>query len=320
MSNIIVTMLLVVRNSEDTISSVLHSLLQQGYDHSEFEIIIVDGESEDLTIKIAEKILAQSPTNYMILNNPNRSLSSGWNIGIRHAIGDYIIRPDAHSELMNNYVRNGIQRLMNDPSLGGVGGVLRTRSKGFIGGVIAEVLCNPAGVGPSLFRTGVREDTYTDTAVFAIYRRFIFERCGYLDETLKRNQDVDFHKRLVARGFKLLTSPSMVANYYSRETFRGFVTQGFQNGFWAITSGEFFLRHLAPLGFVCMLLIFSIIRLELIVFILICYFSVTTFFYITRNRFDIVKLLFFNICILSLHIAYGLGSMLAIINNTKKYI
>ena len=117
MSDIVVSMLLVVRNSEESISAVLHSLLQQGYENNKFEIIVIDGESEDLTLSIADKVLSQAKVNYLILNNKAHSLSSGWNIGIRHAKGEYVVRPDAHSELLNNYVKNGIDRLKKDSFL-----------------------------------------------------------------------------------------------------------------------------------------------------------------------------------------------------------
>jgi len=318
MSDIVVSMLLVVRNSEESISPVLHSLLQQGYENSKFEIIVIDGESEDLTLSIVDKILSQAKVNYLILNNKAHSLSSGWNIGIRHAKGEYVVRPDVHSELLNNYVKNGIDRLKKDSFLAGVGGVLRTKSKGIFGGVIAKVLSNPIGVGKSLFRIGVSKDTYSDTAVFAVYRRSIFDKCGYFDESLGRNQDIDFHKRVLAHGYKLLTSPSMIANYYSRDTFKGFAIQGFQNGFWTIASGEYFLRHLAPLAFVFLLFFSAIASLKLTIFILVGYFLITTFFFIKRNKFSIVEILLFDIFILSLHIVYGLGSISAIFNKIKK--
>jgi len=314
MSDIVVSMLLVVRNSEETVEAVLNSLLQQGYENDKFEIIVIDGESEDLTLSIADKVLLQAKVTYFILNNKAHSLSSGWNLGIRHARGEYVVRPDAHSELLDDYVMNGIDRLKKDSCLAGVGGVLRTQSEGVLSGVVAKVLSNPIGVGKSLFRIGVSKDTYSDTAVFAVYRKSVFDKCGYFDESLGRNQDIDFHKRVFAHGYKLLTSPSMIANYYSRDTFKGFIAQGFQNGFWAIVSGEYFLRHLAPLAFIFSLVLSAIVSLQLTILILVGYFSITTFFFIKRNKFSVIEILLFNIFILSLHISYGMGSISAIFN------
>jgi glycosyltransferase involved in cell wall biosynthesis len=321
MSDIAVSMLLVVRNSEEYISSALYSLLRQGYDHSEFEIIIVDGESEDLTLSLAKQILSESKVNYLILNNKAHSLASGWNIGIKNAKGKYIVRPDAHSELLNNYVKNGVDKLKKDPLLACVGGILRTQSKDIFRGVIAKILSNPVGVGGSLFRIGVSKDTYSDTAVFAVYKKSVFDKCGYFDESLKRNQDVDFHKRVSACGYKLLTSPSMVANYYSRDTFIGFVAQGFRNGFWVIASGGYFLRHLAPFAFVLLLFFSVFVSLKLTLMILAGYLVVTTYFFIKRNKFSILDVLLFDIFIFSLHISYGFGSASAIIYAPlKKFI
>ena len=47
-------------------------------------------------------------------------------------------------------------------------GVLITKSETYTGNMIAKVLSNPIGVGASLFRVGVKEDTYSDTAVYAV--------------------------------------------------------------------------------------------------------------------------------------------------------
>ena len=312
--DIIVSMLLVTRNSEKFIASALYSLLRQGYKKDRFEIILVDGESKDLTLDIAKQILLQSKISYLILSNVKHTLAHGWNIGIRHARGEYIVRLDAHSELLDNYVKRGIDKLKKDSLLVGVGGVLKTQSKGIVGSVIAKVLCNTVGVGPSLFRVGVQKDTYSDTAVFAVYKKNIFDECGFFKESLKRNQDIDFHRRILACGYKLLTSPNMQANYYSRQTFKDFIVQGFQNGFWIVKSKEYFLRHLIPFLFVCVLFISLFINLKLTFFILIIYFTITTYFFTKRNRFKIIDLLLFNAFVLSLHISYGFGSISSAIN------
>ena len=78
-----VSVILVTRNEEKFIEMSLMSLINQTYPKDKYEIIIVDGISEDNTLNIIKKI----QTNYMtdsfrisIMINEKKILSSGWNI------------------------------------------------------------------------------------------------------------------------------------------------------------------------------------------------------------------------------------------------
>ena len=73
-------------------------------------MIIVDGMSKDKTRKIVEDYLKDKGVEYRVVDNPRFTLATGWNLGVSVAKGDYVVRPDAHAELLDNYILNEIGR------------------------------------------------------------------------------------------------------------------------------------------------------------------------------------------------------------------
>ena len=316
-NNFDISMIIVSLNAENFIVDAIKSLLSQGLDKDSFEIIIVDGHSSDQTVELSKSFLDKNDVNYHILNNKKKILSAGWNLGLKSSKGDYVIRIDAHSEIQPGYIMSGVTKLKNQSKLAGVGGVIQTTSNSFIGDRISTVLSSKIAVGSSLFRVGVTKDTITDTAVYAVYKREVFEMYGFFDESLKRNQDIDFHKRLTSSGLILITSPDMRAKYHSRSSVLKFVKQAFSNGFWVVNSKGFYLRHLAPLGFTSILFFLLLLNKGgFIVFILI-YLAVVFLFLL---KVKIVNSMIETLLTFLLHIFYGIGSIYGLIKKLSRKI
>ncbi|WP_166650290.1 glycosyltransferase family 2 protein [Photorhabdus tasmaniensis] len=316
-----ISLLMVARNSENSILNALRSYTKQTFRNS--EIIFVDGLSTDKTKKLAVEFLSQQELPFQILDNPKKNLAAGWNIAIREAKGKYILRIDAHATIEKDYVSLALASLENISSLNvaGIGGVLRNKSTSNFGKYVMDFYCCPFGVGNSPFRiksSGVKE---TDTAVFAIYNKEICIKNNLFNENLKRNQDIEFHKKLIKAGYSLYTNYNMVSNYFVRSTFTQFCKKAFSDGEWVIRSKNFYLRHIIPLlftlymVFLSALLIFfseeeSILLLylvPLIVYILSC--LIFSLQYSKQHMFKKLGLmpLFF-----SYHISYGFGSIIGI--------
>lgn len=54
-------------------------------------------------------------------------MASGWNKAIQLAKGEYIVRPDAHAELLEGYIRTGVEYLRENDEIAAVGGTLITK-------------------------------------------------------------------------------------------------------------------------------------------------------------------------------------------------
>ncbi|PQB07820.1 hypothetical protein BST83_12150 [Polaribacter filamentus] len=245
-----ITVIVVVRNEENYIINCIKSIERQFSQNDTWELIIVDGISSDNTKLRAKEYLSNQNYNFLILDNLKRTLAPGWNIGIKHSKGKYICRPDAHSKLHNNYIKEGL-RLHSVIDAAAIGGVLSTKSKGYWGEIIKEALSLKMGVGNS-FRS-LKSSGYTDTAVYAIYDANIFKKVGYFREDLIRHQDNEMHKRISESEGKFYTSIKMSADYYCRDTIPKLLKQMYNIGKYlpdVFFDNALSLRHLVPLLFV----------------------------------------------------------------------
>lgn len=183
-----ISALLVTRNEKDYIRMSLMSLIEQTYPKSNYEIIVIDGESDDGTVDVVNAIRKEYCTdgfNIDIISNPKRILAAGWNLGIKAAKGEYVVRIDAHATAEPDFIERNVETMLRvDAEC--VGGKLTTKSLKDEGGAVSLVLSSPFGVGNSSFRVSDSEG-YADTAVYGLYKKDIFELVGYFDEQMVRN-------------------------------------------------------------------------------------------------------------------------------------
>jgi len=326
---ICVSFLVVVRNEEHYIEQCLMSILNQTFDPKRYEIIVVDGMSTDRTRGIVERLIDEHQ-DYQIrlLDNPGLTLSKGWNIGIRASTQDIVCRPDAHSKLDEKYVISGVEFLLKNRNkkIACVGGVLSNVGHGVLGRAFADFFSSKFGVGCSAFRVGVPETVETDTAVFALYWRDIFNSCGCFDENLVRNQDIDLHRRLRQKGYKIFTNPEMKAEYYVRSKLRKFQMKAFSDGYWVAFTKQSAWRHKIPLCFTIYLLI-SIVGTAILVHPfnllilgpLLIYIVLGIVFALRDGHGLSGKVLMLGLYPLY-HLSYGFGSLWAIITKPFKFL
>jgi len=100
----LISIITVVKNSAPTIEKCIKSILDQDYDRIEY--IIVDGKSDDGTIKILEKY--KKNINKIIIENDN-GIWDGMNKGISIATGDVICFLNA-----DDFFKPGAIKLVNE--------------------------------------------------------------------------------------------------------------------------------------------------------------------------------------------------------------
>jgi glycosyltransferase involved in cell wall biosynthesis len=122
-------------NEVKNIESFLESFLLQDLNGIDCEIIVAEGISQDGTRQVLEKCREKLPK-LVIVDNPNRIVSTGLNAAIRKAGGEVIIRMDVHTEYASNYIRRCVSELERT-SADNVGGPARTRAK-------ARARCSPS--------------------------------------------------------------------------------------------------------------------------------------------------------------------------------
>lgn len=250
---LVFSFLLVVRNEKCYIRRVLDSILNQDFPHNQYEIIVVDGQSTDSTPAIVQTYQRRHPGRIQYLKNSKRTLSAGWNIGIKHAKGDYVIRVDGHSDIPSDFLKNTYNVIKRVPEAVCVGGVIETKGEGFWGEVNAYVYSHPFGVGNSKFRiTKEHWEGYVDTVPYGAYRRELFQEIGLFDESLKRNEDLEMHARIRNNGGRFFLSTEISSTYFVRNTLSALVQKSLQDGKWTMVAsrrgiGVLRWRHKMPL-------------------------------------------------------------------------
>lgn len=227
-----VSVIMPVRNEADFIRTSLGAVLSQDYPQDRTEVLVVDGDSEDGTPEILEEFQKRTP-GLMVLKNVKRIVAVGLNQGIRAAKGEIIVRVDGHCVIEPGYVSECV-RVLETKQADGVGGSISTIGETVIAKAIAIAMSSLFGVGGSAFRVVKGREMPVDTVPFPAYYRTLFEKIGFFDEELVRNQDDEFNYRLKKAGGRILLSPAIRSSYYSRSSLSGLWRQYFQYGFWKV--------------------------------------------------------------------------------------
>jgi len=332
-----ISIIIPCRNEEKYIGQCLDSVISNDYPKDRLEVFVVDGASSDSTKKIIEGYLKQFPF-IKLLENPKKIVPSAMNIGIAAAAGEIIMKIDGHAQYQKDYISKCVKYL-GEYGADNVGGTIIAlpRNKSLVGRGIARSLSTRFGAGDSLFRVGIEKPTWADTAFSGCYKKEVFKKIDLYDESIARSEDVAVNSRLIKAGGKILLAPDIVSRYYARSDLKSFMAHNFDNGFWItyplkFKRAVFSLRHIVPLVFVLSLSGILGLRLALqalnvsrlladialygLVAELTLYLAANLYFSATDaiKEKDIRFLAIQPVIYLSLHIAYGLGSIWGIIN------
>lgn len=248
----VVSVIVPCRNERDHIQDCIRSILGQEYTRGTLEIIVVDGMSEDGTRRILKELMEED-SRLKVVDNPQRITPCARNIGIQEAKGQYIAIMDAHTVYAPTYIPTCIKLLEEHSEVCCAGGPIISIGKGVFGRATAAAMSHPLGVGNAKHRFPNFEG-YAEGACFPVFRKEIFNKVGYFDEELVRNQDDEFNFRVALSGEKVFLSPQAQCTYYVRETATKLFWQFFQYGYYRVLVLRkhrlpISLRHFAPILF-----------------------------------------------------------------------
>jgi glycosyltransferase involved in cell wall biosynthesis len=207
----LLSVVITVRNEEAHLGQLLESLAVQ---EPPFEIVLVDAESRDRTVAIAEAFGARHPGLLTILQRPGRR-GVGRNTGVAAARGLYVAFTDGDCFADSQWL--SALRAALAPGVVVAGRTITVGKPRY--GSLERV---------ELFQGGY-DVTYPSCNL--AYERERFDRLGGFDTNLITAEDIDLNLRAVAGGARIQYEPRAVIYHHMRENFLRFLLQAFWNGY-----------------------------------------------------------------------------------------
>ena len=317
-----VSIIIPCKNEENYIEKCINSILNSNYPKDLISIYVCNGLSTDKTEEIVNKYIKINPQVYLLINQ-YQTTPKGLNLGLRAAKSDVKIILGAHSEVDPNFIQENVNILQQHSEVGCVGGVIKNVFENRTSEIIGAAMSSPFGVGNAHFRTGDKEGI-VDTVAFGAYRKEVFEKIGYFDEELVRNQDDEFNFRMIKNGYKIFLSQKIISLYYVRASFKKLYKQYYQYGYWKVFVNKKHqtvtsIRQLIPLFFVIFIFqgfvtsFFHSYILLLNLFVLILY-SVLAFIFASKVITNLKNVFLVILAFLILHLSYRTGYLKGILD------
>ena len=291
-------------------------------EHVHIKVIVVDGMSNDGTREELDR-LQTIYTSLNVVDNIQQLTPIAFNLGIHYCDFDFLQIIGARHIITTNYISKSIDILINKPEIWCVGGKIKNVFTTEDSQVISEAMSTSFGMGLGNFRT-LNESSFTDTVTSPMYPKFVFEKIGYFDEQLVRNQDDDFNFRVNKAGGKIWFESEIALDYYVRSNYSGLMNQFYQYGYWKVfvnTKHKTVTtwRQLIPPVFV--LYVFSIVFLPFLPFLFTFFYSLPFILYLILLVFVSLRcakkstsVFAFIRTFIILHFSYGSGYLHGILN------
>ena len=220
-----VTIVVPVRNGEQTIQQLLESLQKLDYDRNKVEVIVVDGNSTDKTREIVKKYPVK------LLVEKRKGLNVARNTGIKCSNGEIVVFTDSDCIVPPNWITKIVENF-KDPKVSCVGG----SAKALNGDFVSQYADNSIVRLMPFFTK--REELEKVKPFFRhpagcnmAFRRKIAEEVGYFDEQIQYGFDeVEFADRVCRAGYKMVLDPEVSVWHKHRSTLGEFLKQNFQYG------------------------------------------------------------------------------------------
>tara|TARA_B100001123_G_scaffold450026_1_gene618102 strand:+ start:999 stop:2069 length:1071 start_codon:yes stop_codon:yes gene_type:complete len=329
-SDVTVSVVIPARNEGLHIRECLDSFLNGDYSSELIEIIVVDGLSTDNTMDILKEY-QETGVNLKVISNPHKVVPHAMNKGIKEAANEVIIRADAHSIYPSSYVKDMVYWLVKltekykcDICLGPIWDTV-SGSRTDEAAAVACILSHPFGVGNSEHKIGRVEGVVeVDAIPFGCYWKSVFQKVGYFDEHLIRNQDDEFHTRIKQSGGRIFLATAVRVKYKAREKMKSMANMLYQYGLYKPLTVKKLgrpstLRQLVPPSFA--LLIFTTPATYFVPFPLALLWLMPIALYILLNIVSSIsaakgkmgRLPYISFGFFMGHMAYGIGYFCGII-------
>lgn len=331
--SITITVGIIAKNEGKNIYNTLKNILSQSFDHESYEIIVVDGNSDDNTREIAKKILEESYVRHQVLNEADfgcygHCFARNLVIDNSDPYSKYLAFTDADCTVDKEWLTilyDAIRK--TDETVAGAGGprlIAETKNKKEL--VINAFLTTflASGGNPAFSKRNVK---YIKSIANynAIYKKEIISKFRY-DENLIISDDNELNFRLRTAGYHFMNVPDARVWHHETNSIMEFAVNMYHYGVNitnTVKKHRNFVTINVPITIIFILYLIFLLPLYLLkgalVFIpLLIYiiFALVVFLEISLKTKTIYSLLVFILLPVQ-HISYGLGVISNLVFNKK---
>jgi glycosyltransferase involved in cell wall biosynthesis len=208
-------------NEEELISDCLNHLSNQNIDIN-YEIIAVDNNSADRTIRVVKKYIHKHKNkNIIILKEPKKSVAYARQKGFEKARGEIIASTDADSRVPCNWLLQIINNFKKHPEISAVGGPYSFYDETLLIKILRKPITKISIILDKMCGWG---KNHFPGANFAILKKD-FQKVGGFDKSLFFGEDLELSIRLHKAGKKILFDKKMIISVASRR-YKGHIIKG----------------------------------------------------------------------------------------------
>lgn len=309
-------------NSGETLEKCLTSIKANNTKY-DYEIIIIDGGSQDETVEIAGKYADKILTEDTYFRGVNR------NKGIKNSQGDITCFTDSDCVTPENWIDelvDGLIRLNNkDNKIVGVGGgnIPWIEEPSLMELAIAKALRSPLVSFRTRNVTVYQNEceVWHNPPMNSAYLKWVLEEVGGFGEEFNVGEDVELDTKIVRRGYKLYYLPNVLVYHKHRSTFKKFMRQMYDFGKTRIRLGRKFsefsrlsrfrqLYHYGPL-LLCLMTFSPLLFIPWGM-------AVVNGAYVGLKEKNISLFLTVPILTMSFYVSYGAGEIASLLRGNKK--
>lgn len=203
-------------NEEFYIGSVIRSL---ALPDPNYEILVMDGGSNDRTVEIARSLAAEG-ISVRVIHNPGRIQAAAMNLAAKAADSRsaILVRADAHCSYPPGFARKVAASLRENQAQSVVVPMLTTGSDTCFQKAVAAAQNSRLGNGGAAHRTGSKPSGWVDHGHHAAFDRAFFQRIGGYDEDFAANEDGEYDMRVHQAGGRVWMERDAVIEYHPRKT------------------------------------------------------------------------------------------------------
>ena len=284
---------------------------------------MVDGGSTDGTIELVRAFMARDPR-IALLGGPDVNTPLAMNLGTAASSGSLVAKVDGHGWMNPKFIETAADVLANDDRVGCVGGRIVPITETDVERANSYARFSRLGVGGGVYTAPDRLHT-TDTVQCGVYRRSALTDAGGFDPAMAYGEDEELNHRVRSAGWTIVFHPGMQFHYRVRPSITSLFRQYLRYGrarVAVVRKHPRFLRakHAVP-GFLALALIVALLlliadRTRLIgASVLAAYgllVAAGATWLAVKHRFPKVHLIAASL--LALHLGYGLGSLLGLLD------